>query len=361
MPRLWATLCLAAAIIWPAAHLAAAEAEYDYLLVLPLQHNYYQPGGPDWLTMREASGASAVLAGPAGLARLPGRWQAELCGGWMSGGRSGLTVATEPSGAWPSLAAAKFSWRDLHFGLGWRRVMDVSISFPDVLNPLALDRAQLMVDQAALGASWSGIDRLALGVALSLNSFSFDWHGPAGRLAEGAGSSPSLAASLEADLGQGFGLAAGFATKADLSVLTEMPDSSLSGTLKLAGTVPPRTRVALSYRPEPGFEVSASLELTGWHLSSSGYYEQADYHLGCRMALIPERLEASFGSYSLKHPLDSFLRRYDEHLQDLYFLSAGLGLRLGPAELKLAGASSRPLSGAGLNQSLLAAGISFGR
>jgi hypothetical protein len=239
-------------------------------------------------------------------------------------------------------------------------MMEVDLNFPDVMNPLALDGAHLVVEQASLGAAWSGIDRLALGVSVSLSFFSFDWQGPAGRLAQGEGRAPSLAAGLEADLGQGFSFAAGFATKADLSALTEVTDSSLSGTLKLAGTLPPRTRVALGYCPEPGFEVSAGLELTGWHLSSSGYYEQADYHLGCRLSLIPDRLEASLGSYSLKHPLDPFLRRYDQHLQDLYFLSAGLGLRLGPAQLKLAGAASRPLSGRGLNQNLVSAGLAIG-
>lgn len=345
---------------WSPLSLWAADPPYDYLLVLPLQHNYYQMPGPAWLTMKEASGASAVFAGPAGLADGSGRWQAALAGGWMSGGRSGLTVATQASPAWPSLAATKLSWRDLHLGLGWRRMMDGELAFPDVLNPLALNRARLIVDQAALGAAITGIDRLALGVSINLSSFSFDWQGPAGKLAKAEGSSPSLAAGLAVDLGQGFSFAAGFATKADLSALTEMADSSLSGTLKLAGTVPPRTRVAVGYVPEPGFEVSVGLELTGWHLTSSGYYEQADYHLGCRMSLIRDRLGLSLGSYSLKHPLDPFLRRYDGHLQDLYFLSAGLGLRLGPAELKVAGAASRPLSGEGLNQSLISAGLVIG-
>jgi hypothetical protein len=117
--------------------------------------------------------------------------------------------------------------------------------------------------------------------------------------------------------------------------------------------------MSISYAPEPGFEARAGMELTGWHLVSGGYLEQADYHLGCRIELIQGRLEALAGSYSLRHPLDPFLRRYDPHLQDMYFLSGGLACRWGPLRLVCSGASSRPLSGKGLNQNIISAGIEY--
>ncbi|MDQ7797843.1 MAG: hypothetical protein RDU76_02720 [Candidatus Edwardsbacteria bacterium] len=344
------------------ARAADSGGSYDHLLVLPFQHNYYQPIEAEGLGRGKgldfARGAAALFGNPARITG-PGRYQLMLSASDLSGGRSSLSVSTENSPALPSSAAVRLKWRANDLVLGWRRAMDAELSFPDMLDPEIIDRAGLSLDQYAAGWSLSAIKHFTLGISLSLASFDFKWDGPAGPLAEGRGTAPGFTAGISADLGQDLCFSAGFRSKSQLSCYTTFYGDSTEDRLKLAGAIPPVGWLSIAYAPEPGFETQAGMELTGWHLVSSGYLEQADYHLGCRIELIGGRLDVLAGSYSLRHPLDPFLRRYDPHLQDLYFLSGGLAFRHGPLRLVCSGASSRPLSGQGLNQNIISAGLEY--
>lgn len=343
-------------------HAADSGESYDYLLVLPFQHNYYQPidakalgqgNGLDFV-----HGAAALFGNPARIAG-QGRYQLMMSASNLSGGRSSLSVSTGGSPALPSTAAVRIKWGVNDFALGWRKAMDANLRFPDVLDPEIIDRAGLSLEQYAAGWSLSAIKNFTLGISVTLTRFDFTWDGPAGPLAEGRGTAPGFSAGMSADLGQDFFFSAGFKSKTKLSCYTTFYGDSLRDQLKLAGAIPPTSWLSIAYTPEPGFEAHAGMELTGWHLVSSGYLEQMDYHLGCRIELIEGRLDALAGSYSLRHPLDSYLRRYDPHLQDLYFLTGGLACRFGPVKLVCSGATSYPLSGKGLNQNLLSAGIEY--
>ncbi|MBU1356445.1 MAG: hypothetical protein KJ620_07745 [Candidatus Edwardsbacteria bacterium] len=335
---------------------------YDYLLVLPFQHNYYQPIDATALGQGNgldfASGAAALFGNPAGIA-CPGRYQLIMSASNLSAGRSSLAVSTDGSPALPSAAAIRLKWQTNDFALGWRRAMDANLRFPDMLDPEIIDRAGLSLEQYAAGWSLSAIKNFTLGISVSLTRFDFKWDGPAGPLADGRGTAPGFSAGMSADLGQDFFFSAGFRSKTEMSCYTTFYGDSIRDQLKLAGAIPPTSWLSIAYTPEPGFEAHAGMELAGWHLVSSGYLEQMDYHLGCRIELIEGRLDALAGSYSLRHPLDPYLRRYDPHLQDLYFLTGGLACRYGPLRLVCSGATSQPLSGKGLNQNILSVSIEY--
>jgi len=335
---------------------------YDYLFVLPFQHSYYQPidamalGQGNALDL--ARGPSALFGNPARMSDV-GRYHLALAASNIAEGRSSLSVSTGASNALPSLAAVSYDLGTSCFSLGWRRAMKAALEFPDVQNPLVTDLAQLSLEQYAAGWSLSAIKHLVLGISLCLSRFDFEWRGPNGTLAAGRGSGPCLAAGLSTDLGQDFWFSAGFRSKSEMSCITDFYGDTTGGKLKLAGAVPQAGWVSLSYFPEEGFETFAGMELTGWHLVSSGYLEQTDFHLGCRIELPWNRLELSCGCYSLKHPLDPFLRRNDPFLQDLFFLTGGVACRMGPLRLTVSGASSRPLSGEGMNQNILSGGLEY--
>ncbi len=343
-------------------HASDDSESYDYLLVLPLQYNYYQPPDPQGLALGNGldniSGAAAAFGNPAKLA-VPDRYQVMISAGYLSDGRSSPAIVTEGSSALPSTAAGMFKWKANNFALGYRQAMKVGIIFPDMRDPEIIDRADLCLNQLALAWSFSGIKNLSLGVCLTWTQFDFKWYGPTTELAAGRGSAPGFSAGLLADLGPGVYFSAGFKSKTELSCITQFYGDSTGSELKMAGAIPQIGWMSFKYQPEPGLEIFAGMEMTGWHLISSGYLEQMDYHLGCSLELINNRLEAYLGSYSLKHPLDSYLRRYDPYLQNMYFITAGLGCRLGPVKLICSAATSHPFSGKGLNQNLLSAGIVY--
>ncbi len=356
-------IALIIAAVLPGPALAADSGEsYDYLLVLPFQHNYYQPIDAGVLGQGNgldfAQGAAALFGNPAGIAGR-GRYQLAMSASNLSAGRSSLSVSTGGSPALPSTAAGRFQWGAHNFALGWRRAMKTDLSFPDVLDPDAVDQAQLSLEQYSAGWSLSAIKNFSLGLSVSLTRFALVWDGPDGRLAEGRGTAPGFSAGISSDLGQDFFFSAGLKSKTEMSCYTAFAGDTASNRLKLSGAVPQTGWLSIAYTPEPGFEAHGGLELTGWHLVSSGYLEQMDYHLGCRIELIEGRLDAMAGSYSLRHPLDPYLRRYDPYLQDMYFLSGGLACRLGPLKLVCSGATSRPLSGKGMNQNVISAGIEY--
>jgi hypothetical protein len=362
MNRFASIALILAVVLSGPARAADSGGSYDYLLVLPFQHNYYQPIEAEGLGQGSgldfAQGAAALFGNPARITG-PGGYQLIMSASNLSGGRSSLSVSTDGSPALPSAAAIRLKWRANDFALGWRRAMDTELCFPDMMYPEIIDRAGLSLEQYAAGWSLSAIKHFTLGISVSLTRFDFKWEGPAGPLADGRGTAPGFSAGMWADLGQDFFFSSGFRSKTEMSCQTIFYGDSIRDQLKLAGTVPPASWLSIAYTPEPGFEAQAGMELNGWHLVSSGYLEQMDYHLGCRIELIPGRLDALAGSYSLRHPLDPFLRRYDPHLQDLYFISGGLACRYGPLRLVCSGATSQPLSGKGLNQNILSVSIEY--
>jgi hypothetical protein len=344
---------------------ADSDVQYDYLFVLPLQYNYYQPINPKTIGQGNgidfAQGAAAVFGNPARI-RNRSKYQISLSSSNLSGGRSSLTIYTNSSRALPSAFGGTYQFNaNNHLALGYRRAMNTGISFPDVINPEEIDRAEVKVDQFAAGWALSAIENFNLGVSLILNRFSFRWDGQEMALAEGHGFTPNYAVGIMVDLEQDFFFSAGFRSRTRFSCYTIFNGDTTDNRLKLAGTMPPIGWASLSYRPEDDFEVYVAMEMTSWHLVSSGYLEQTDYHLGCRFELIPGRIEAIAGSYSLRHPLDPFLRRNDAHLQNLYFISGGLIYSLGHVSAIFSGATSYPLSGKGLNQNILSAGIEYSR
>lgn len=351
------------AVILPFKALAAdSGGAYDYLLVLPLQHNYYQPVAPQALGegngLDFAVGALALFGNPARMIS-DRKYQAALSASNMSGGRSSLTVTTTGSQAAPSSGALGYKFGINNIALGWRCAMKTDLYFPDLLEPDLTDNARLELRQYTVGWALSAVNHLGIGAAISLYHFNFSWEGSNGLLAEGEGSAPSFSAGLSADLGQDFYFTAGIRSKSEMSCITSLRIDPAGETLKLAGAVPQTGWASVSYFPEHGFETYAGMELTGWHLVSEGYWEQMDYHLGFRVVLPWNELELYGGSYSLKHPLDPFLRKYDEHLQNLFFITGGFGYVVGPAKITCAGATSHPLSGKGMNQNILSVGIEY--
>lgn len=349
-------------VVLAAAGLPAAQ----YQLRLPLQYDRYLPWSARSLGM---GGAAAASGGALSLFGLPDRtsqvhcWEAAASVAALSAGRSHVSIESGQTKTYPSAMAAAVRLGAHRLAAGYRRAMEDHLTFPDVYHPPLSNIADLELDQAVVGWSYSNSGNASLGLSLSYNKAKFNWRNPnllEGIVTGGRATGYGISAGVSIPVTPEVKVSLAAAPKSELKATNDYLPDPAPDDLVLSGAVPSRTSVAVLYRPEPGFEAVAEAVMTGWNAVTQSYEGKIDLHLGAEVRLIGP-LDLRLGAFTRRSPLDGLERRLDQSLQDMYLLSAGLGFSWRGLSFDLAGASSRPLSGQGQNQNILAATAGFSR
>ncbi len=342
--------------------LATAAAAAKYELRLPLQYDRYLPWSAASLGMGgtevAAGGAMSIFGHPDRSCEFR-RFEAGLSASALSAGRSHVAVESQASRTLPAAAAAAVRLGGHWLSAGYRRAMDDRLTFSDVLDPTLSDRAVLELDQAAIGWCYSTAGNASMGLSLSAWRAGFDWDGPAAVYAAGTATGFGFSGGLTIPVTQELKLSLAISPKSEIRGESDfLPDPDPSD-LGLSGAIPSRTSAGVVYRPEAGFVFAAEAVLTGWNSVTQSYDGQIDLRLGSEIGLAGG-LTLRLGAFTKSTPLDYFERRLDQTLQDMYFLTAGAGFSWRGLSLDLAGASSRPFSGGGQNQNVLAVSLEYG-
>lgn len=361
--------CLRSALVGVfAAVLAAPVAPAaQYQLRLPLQYDRYLPWSARALGM---GGAAMASGGAMSLFGLPDRtsrvqcWEAAASVAALSAGRSHVSIESGQTKTYPSATAASVRLGAHRLSAGYRRAMEDHLSFPDVYDPLVSDQADLVLDQAVAGWSYSTSGNASLGLSLSYYRARFDWGDPnwiedivTGGLASGYAFSGGITIPVTPEVK--VSLAA--STKSEIKGTADfIPDPASTEDLEISGAVPSKTTAAVSYRPDPGFTVVAEASMAGWNAVTQSYEGKLDLGAGAEIRLTGF-MDLRLGAFSKRSPLDGLERRLDQSLQDMCFLTAGLGFSWRGLCLDVGAAGSRPLSGQGQNQNILAATAGFRR
>lgn len=347
--------------------LSAASSRAQYHLRLPMQYDRYLPWSARALGM---GGTAAASGGALSLFGLPDRtsqvrrWEAAASVAALSAGRSHVSIESGETRAYPVAAAAAVRLGAHRLSAGYRRAMEDHLTFPNVYDPRLSDNADLELDQAQVAWSYSTSGNASLGLGLCYNRAEFNWGNPTqldGIVTGGRATGYSFSAGISIPLTPEVKISFAASTKSEIKGTAEyIPDTSSANDLELSGAVPSRTSAAVSYRPETGFTVVAEATMTGWNAVTQSYEGKLDFGLGAEIWLT-NCLAARLGAFSKMSPLDDLEMRLEPSLQDLYFVTAGIGLTWKGLRLDLGGASSRALSGPGQNQGILAATFSYGR
>ncbi len=360
--RRW-SLIAGTLVVLAAAGLPAAQ----YQLRLPLQYDRYLPWAARTLGM---GGAAVASEGVLSLFCLPdrtsqaGRWEAAASAAVLSAGRSHVSIESGQTKTYPSAMAAAVRLGAHRLAAGYRRAMEDHLSFPDVYDPMVSDHADLVLDQTAAGWSYSTSGNASLGLGLSYYRAKFDWGGPnrpSGMVAGGVASGYAFSAGITIPLTPEVKVSLAASTKSEIKGMADfIPDPSAADDLELSGAVPSRTTAAVSYRPDSEFRAVAEASLAGWNAATQSYEGKLDLGAGAEIRLTGF-MDLRLGAFTKCSPLDDLERRLDQSLQDMYFLSAGLGFSWRGLCLDIGAASSRPFSGSGQNQNILAATASLRR
>jgi hypothetical protein len=344
-----------------AGSLVPAVPASGYTLILPLQYNAFQPvsaralGCGDCWAMQ--AGLGSVFAGPAGLAGRPGL-SVEAGSSGMSAFRSHAILDTRASRTLPSTVAAGWGTGRQYLALGARRAQRAILDFDDPRRPQAAERMDLGLDQ--LRGGWSiGIgQRTRLAVALGFDQASMDWTDPSHRLAKAALSGPGYAIGMETEIRSGlsFGLFYLARTRFSGSVAFDYLDTLR--TLEVFGTVPSVSGLAARYQLDSGLVATGQLEFTGWSSVIDGYVGTTDWHVGIELEATPW-LALRTGGYSLATPIDPGELARLPGFHDLYFVTAGAGVRCWRINADLGLATSYPFSGRGQNQNIVSFSLGY--
>jgi hypothetical protein len=349
-------------VVLAASRVPAAQ----YQLRLPLQYDRYLPWSARALGMGGASmaggGALSLYGLPDGTSQV-NRWEAAATATMLSAGRSHVSIESGKTETYPSAMAAAVRLGAHRLAAGYRRALDDHLTFPDVYDPRFINTADLELDQAVVGWSYSNSGNASLGLSLSYNKAEFNWRNPdslIGMVTGGRATGYGISAGVTIPVTSEMKLSLAAAAKSEIKGTNDYLPDPAPDDLELSGAVPSRTSLALAYRPEPGFTAAAEAVMTGWNGVTQSYEGQIDFHLGAEAQVLPS-LTLRLGVFTKMSPLDNLERRLNQSLHDLYFLSVGLGLSWRGFLLDLGGASSRPLSGLGQNQNILAATVGYCR
>lgn len=363
--RFWRKLSLIAGTIVVLATDGAPAAQYQ--LRLPLQYDRYLPWSARALGM---GGAAAASGGALSLFGLPDRssqvkrWEAAASVAALSAGQSHVSIESGQTKTYPSAMAAAVRLGAHRLAVGYRRAMEDHLTFPDVYHPPLSNIADLELDQAVVGWSYSKSGNASLGISLSYNKAEFNWRNPdllEGIVTGGRATGYGISAGISVPVTPEVRISLAAATKSEIKGIVDyIPDPAINDDLELSGAIPSRTSVAVDYRPEPDFALTAEAVMTGWNSVTQAYEGKIDLHLGAEVRLIGP-LDLRLGAFTKRSPLDDLERQLNQSLQDMYFLSAGLGLSWRGLCLDIGAASSRPLSGPGQNQNILTSTVGFRR
>ena len=337
-------------------------AHAQHQMVLPLQYNGYHPASARSLALgncqSENLGPSACFGNPAELGA-DGRWGAGASGCYLSGTRSHIGLESRGSAAFPSMVALAGGWRSVAIAAGYRQAQAAEMARPNLWRPYQRDRAQLELWQLGIGASVPLGNSLRLGSAVSRSAVRFQWQGPDGSpvYVDGSATGFGIDAGIQFTFAEDWDVLGTVSTKTDIRGSSDFLPDAGGGEIELFGAIPPRTKVALRYRAEPDFTVCAEAELTGWQATSWAYTSRVDYRAGAELLFLGGRAAARLGAFTLCSPLEEADRTLDPGLHDMYFISCGGGLSISYLQLDIAAASSRPLSGDGLNQNIVVASV----
>lgn len=352
-------LCLALPLLVLLAGSRPARAGYS--LVLPLQYNAYQPVsaralgcGSSWAAR---AGLGALFANPAALSGSPGISAEVGCSG-MSAFRSHDILGTSASWLAPSTVVAGWGTGRQYLALGARRAQRVALEFDDPRRPQTAERMELGLNQ--LRGAWSiGIaDRGRLAVALGFDQAGMDWSDPSHRLARATINSQSFGLGLGADIWSGLSFGLFYGAKTTFTSSTGFDYLDTLRTLELYGTIPSVSGLAMQYQIDTGFTAAGQIEFTGWQSVIDGYVGTVDWHVGLELVAAPW-LSLRTGGYSLATPLDPYELERRPDLHDLYFLTAGAGVRYRQLTADLGAATSYPFSGRGQNQNIVAFSLGY--
>lgn len=345
--------------------LAPAASGARYVLRLPLQYDRYLPFSALSLGMGTAAMASEGVMSLFGLPDRTSevkRWGAAASVAALSAGRSHVSIESGQTMTYPSAMAAVFRLGGHRLAAGYRRAIEDHLTFPDVYDPLVSDRADLVLDQAVVGWSYSTSGNASLGLSMSYNRAEFDWGAPdrpEGIVTGGLASGYAFSAGITIPVTPEVKVSLAAATKAELKGTADfIPDPASAEDLEISGAVPNKTTAAVSYRPDPGFTAVAEASMAGWNAVTQSYEGKLDLGVGAEIRLTGF-IDLRLGAFTKRSPLDGLERELDQSLQDMYFLSAGLGLSWRGLYLDLGGASSRLFSGDGQSLNVLAATAGF--
>lgn len=362
---LWLRSALLSGSLALLAQAGAPAAQYQ--LRLPLQYDRYLPWSARALSMGNAAiaevGALSLFGLPDRTSQV-GCWEATASVAALSAGRSHVSIESGQTKTYPSVMAAVVRRGGHRLAAGYRRAMEDHLSFPDVYDPLVSDQADIVLDQAVAGWSYSTSGNASLGLGLCFNRAEFDWGGPnrpEGMVIGGRASGYAFSAGITIPVTPEVKVSLSASTKSEIKGTADfIPDPATADDLELSGAIPSRTTAAVSYRPDPGFTAVAEASMAGWNTVTQSYEGKLDLGAGAEIRLT-DILDLRLGAFTKRSPLDDLERRLDPSLQDMYYLSAGLGFSWRGLSFDLAGAGSRPLSGAGQNQNILAATAGFRR
>lgn len=344
----------------------AGLAAAPYQLRLPLQYDRYLPWSARTLSMGNAAIAEV---GPLSLFGLPdgagqiGRWATAASVAALSAGRSHVSIESGRTRTYPAAGAVVLRVKGHRLAAGYRRAMEDHLTFPYIYDPRLSNKAQLELDQAVAGWSYSRSGNAAMGLSLSYSRAGFNWGNPdqldgivTGGRAAGYGFSAGISIPLTPEVR--ISLAA--ATKSELKGTNDYLPDPAPNDLEISGTVPSRTLASVTYQPDSGLILVAEAVMTGWNAVTQSYEGKLDFRAGGEIRL-NDLWALRLGAFTERSPLDALERNLDQSLHDMYFLSAGLGLSWRGLFLDLGAASSRPLSGQGQNQNRWAASLGFSR
>jgi hypothetical protein len=341
--------------------LAAAPVRADYALILPLQYNAYQPVsaralgcGNCWATQ---AGLGSLFADPAGLSGRPGI-SAEIGSSGMSAFRSHDILNTRPARMVPSTVIAGWGVRNHYLAFGARRAQRVTLDFSDPRRPQMREQMDLGLDQLRGGWNIGIADVGRLALALGFDRVAVDWSDPSHRLAQASVNSQSFTLGFAADIWRGLSFGLFHAAKTTFDASTGFDYLDTMRTLDIYGTVPSVSGLAARYQLDTGFVATGQLDFTGWSSVIDGYLGTMDWHVGLELEAW-RWLTLRAGGYSLATPLDPVSREGRPEFHNLYFLTAGAGVRWWRINADLGAATSYPFSGRGLNQNIVAFSLGY--
>jgi hypothetical protein len=297
-----------------------------------------------------------VFVDPAALPTDPGI-HAELTTTGMSSFRNiGTvgTITTARSGVFPDVIAAGWCVRNNTLALGLRKAVRAELVFPGLVRLQVTERMTLDVDQARGGWSIGLAGRARLGIALGYDRVRMDWRDTGQTLAQTAFNSENYALAGEADIWRGLTVGICYLSRTYFEGETNFLYRDTLQVLYLEGGEPAITGFTVRYQIDTGLVVSGQAELTGWQTVVAGYLGTVDWHVAAEYVLLPGRLMLRAGASSLQSAVDPALREGHPELHNLYFLTAGAGMRYWRINADLGVATSYPLSGKGLNQNIVA-------
>ena len=340
----------------------STTASADYVMILPLQYNAYQPVSARAVGLGDSWGAqpglAALFANPTALPAAAGI-HAELTASGMSAFQSHGIITTEGSSAIPGVIAAGWSVGNNTLAVGLRRAMRAELAFPDPVRPQVAERMAVDIDQARGGWCIRLAGRFRLGLALGYDRAMLDWRDTISQLAHTSITSENYALGCQAEIWRGLDAGLYYQSKTNFDGQTAFTYRDTLRTLRLLGGEPAVTGFTARYQLDSGLVLSGQAELTGWQSVTEGYLGTLDWHFGAELDALPGVLTLRAGAASLLTPLDNPLRQDRPDLHNLYFLTLGAGLRYWRIRADLGVASSYPLSGKGLNQNMVALTLGY--